>query len=237
MSWNIVSLLRLLPLQIVKYLLDKLPALLAIILTFAVAIGWPQLKFNNSPHIKVSLLEVDYEVSDRGSLPISFTPISYSAKLLVFNDGNRASFISGFSARIDEMTPQERSFFNQKYSGIMPSGANFRDYFALPSFSSPMTNWIENYEHSEAVIPFIVKPDDYRVVDLKGVLAFENGKNSPSRDRPVILGFKIDYYNTKGNMQSKSIPGAIFNLYASGNGPRLHSDSIRYSNELRVIMP
>lgn len=222
--------------EVGKYLLDKGPALLAVLLAFLVAIGWPQLRFNNSPHIKVSLIGIDYEVPDHGTLPTTFTPISYNAKLLVFNDGNRASFINGFKARIDQLTAQERDLFSRSYSSVTLSGKEFRDYSALADFSSPMTNWVEKYEHFEVVVPFVVKPDDYRVVDLKGTLVFENGKGSPSRDLPIIMAFRVDYYNAKGRMESKPIPGAIFKLYPSGNGPKLHSDTINYSNELLVIM-
>ncbi len=229
------------------YMVNKLPELLTLVVTILtlvvtilIAVGIPQLVFNISPHIKISLIDVDYGVPDRvsdlGSLPSSFTAISYDAKLLVFNDGNRASFIKGFGARIDEMTVQERSRFNQEGFGFVLPGSHFRDYFALPDHSSAMENWIEKYEHSEVISPFVVKPDDYRVVNPKGVLVFENGKNAPLRDRPLVLGFKVDYYNEEGKMTSKSIPGAVFILYPSGNGPKLHSDSIKFSSNLIIIM-
>lgn len=222
--------------------LNLVMTFLTLVITFLIAIGVPQLIFNISPHIKISLIGVDYSVPDRVSdletLPSSFTAISYDAKLLVFNDGNRASFIKGFGARVDEMTAQERGLFNQGGFGSVLPGARYRDYFALPNHSSAMENWIEKYEHSEVIptSPFVIKPDNYKVVSLKGVLVFQNGRNTPVRDRPLILGFKIDYSSEEGRMASRPIPGAALILFPDGNGPKLHSNYIRFSSDLVVIM-
>ena len=205
-------------------------SLVAIVISLATYFEFFKRNVNRLQRISLSIRTINHDVVlTPQNLPPYIVIVSVIIRVLILNDGNRASFIDKLETRLDPVGDSDyRSYFEGQASTLATPYQ-----FSLKEVSS-VVDW-ERQQVDRVTMtpsfPIILKADDFSFIDISGKLCFENKTGRGLLSLPAKLSLHVIYVDINGRRASKSLFGDMICL---NDEARLHR-SLPY-DDFQIIM-
>ncbi len=193
-------------------------SLIATVISLAAYFEFFKRSVNRLQRISLSVRNISYNiVLTPQNLPPYIVIVSVMIRVLILNDGNRASFIDKLETRLDPVSDSDyRSYFeSQAFALATPYQFSLKEVSSIVDWER---HYVDNVDTTPS-FPIILKADDFAFVDISGNLCFENRTGRGTLSLPGKLSLHVVYVDINGRRASKSLFGGMICLY---DNARLH---------------